>query len=325
MATYLVTGAAGFIGSHVAEALLEKGHDVISLDNLDGFYDTVIKERNIRDVRAHAGRLGRQFQDIRGDIRDSNLLKQLFELQPVEGVFHLAALAGVLPSIKMPHNYWSVNCTGTSQLIQEMQLQGIKRFVFASSSSVYGLENPVPYREDMDVSKPISPYGATKRSGELLCHTMSHLHGVHCACLRFFTVYGPRQRPDLAIHKFTRLIEQGQPIPFFGDGSSQRDYTYIEDIVDGVLKSMEHTLNHPFEIFNLGESRSVSLKQLIEMLEAALGKQAVINRLPSQPGDMTHTFADISKARELLGYAPKVSKEEGLARFVKWFRQVNAG
>ncbi len=320
MSKYLITGAAGFIGSHLADLLLSQGHDVVSLDNLDGFYSSEIKESNLNEVKKTAKKFNQTFDDIRGDIRDKEVVKNLFTSHKIKGVFHLAALAGVRPSIEDPVRYWDVNCTGTAVLLEEVKKQGIKQFVFASSSSVYGNCKTAPFSEDLFVGSPISPYAATKRSGELLCHHYSHLEGIHTICIRFFTVYGPRQRPDLAIHKFCKLIEEEKPLPFFGDGTTERDYTYVTDICAGLVSAMEYSQTCPYDIINLGESNTISLSKLIQLLEQNLKKKATLNKLPLQPGDVTRTWADISHAADKLGYKPQVNKEEGLKLFVEWLK-----
>ena len=316
----LVTGGAGFIGSHVCERLLGVGHDVIAIDNFNEFYDPRIKRDNVNHVVETAARSGRMFLLCEGDIRDGEFVNAIFSQEEPQAVIHLAAAAGVRPSIENPILYEEVNIRGTMHLLEAARSAGIRAFLFASSSSVYGDNHKVPFAETDCVDNPISPYAATKKAGELLCHTYYHLYGMTIACLRFFTVYGPRQRPDLAIHKFARLISQGTPIPMFGDGSTRRDYTYIDDIISGVRSAMDYDLSQ-FEIFNLGESQTVELRRLVELLEEALGKKAIINHHPLQPGDVPLTFADVSKARELLGYRPTTSIEDGIQKFVEWFRQ----
>lgn len=312
----LVTGAAGFIGSHVCERLIAEGTAVVGLDNFDPFYDRAIKEANVAGLRAAAG-----FTLVEGDIRQAaDVERALAEAGagPVTMVVHLAAKAGVRPSIVDPLGYADVNIRGTQVLLEAARRREIKQFVFASSSSVYGNNEKVPFAETDNVDYPISPYAATKKAAELLCHTYSHLYGMDINCLRFFTVYGPRQRPDLAIHKFARLMEAGQPIPVYGDGSMARDFTYIDDIVEGVLGAMRHWGG--YAIYNLGESQPWRLDALIEELERALGKHAVIERKPVPPGDVLRTFADIERARKALGYNPKTPLPEGLQVFVKWLR-----
>ena len=314
MQTCLITGGAGFIGSHAAERLLARGDRVIGLDNFDPFYSRGIKEGNIRSALAHPS-----FRLAEGDIRDAETVSRLFAEEKPDAVFHSAAKAGVRPSIADPLGYQDVNIRGTLVLLEAARKAGVRHFVFASSSSVYG-ENPkVPFSEDDFVDHPISPYAATKKAGELLCHTVHHLSGMPVTCLRFFTVYGPRQRPDLAIHKFTRLIDEGQPIPVFGDGSTSRDYTYIDDIVDGVVRAIDRP--DGYRIINLGESTTVTLSEMIAEIERALGKKAVIDRQPLQPGDVPRTYADVEKARRLLGYEPRMPFREGIERFTAWYRK----
>jgi UDP-glucuronate 4-epimerase len=312
-ATVLVTGAAGFIGSQLCERLLARGDAVVGLDNFNAFYDPAIKRRNVRALLAGGG-----LRLVEGDIRDAALVARLFGEHRPAAVVHLAAMAGVRPSLQDPVLYHDVNCTGTAVLLQAAQQAGVERFVFGSSSSVYGGNLKVPFHEDDDVSGPVSPYAATKRANELTCSTFHHLYGMHIAALRFFTVYGPRQRPEMAIHKFVRLTEQGRPLPFYGDGRTERDYTYIDDILDGVLKALDRSRG--FRIYNLGESRTISLAQLVEAVGRATGRTPAVDRQPDQPGDVPRTFADVTRAREELGYDPRVGLEQGLQRFVDWYR-----
>ncbi len=309
----LVTGAAGFIGSHLCEALLARGWQLAALDNFDEFYDPAIKRSNLKQCRDH-----RNFKLVEGDIRDRPLLESLLKDEDVDVLVHLAAKAGVRPSIADPLAYQDVNVAGTASLLEAARKHNLPKFIFSSSSSVYGNNKKIPFAESDNVDFPISPYAATKKAGELLCHTYCHLFGINITCLRFFTVYGPRQRPDLAIHKFTRLIEAGQPIPVFGDGSMSRDFTYIDDIIAGVLAAID--LCRGYHIYNLGESQPIVLRDLVAAIEKALAKKAVIDRQPLQPGDVNRTFADISLARKELGYNPSTDLAKGLESFVTWFR-----
>ncbi len=309
----LVTGAAGFIGSHLCERLLVDGWRVVGLDNFDHFYDPKIKRSNVAACVKND-----RFDLIEADIRDIHSVDSIFSGGHLDIVVHLAAKAGVRPSIEEPLVYQDVNINGTVMLLEAAKDFGVKKFVFASSSSVYGNNEKVPFSETDNVDYPISPYAATKKAGELICHTYSHLYGIDMTCLRFFTVYGPRQRPDLAIHKFARLIEAGEPIPVYGDGSMMRDFTYIDDIIDGVVAAMDKCAG--YEIYNLGESRPIRLDDLICEIEKSLGKKAVIERLGMQPGDVDRTYADVGKAMEKLGYEPKTEISVGLKRFVEWLR-----
>ncbi|HJQ34515.1 MAG TPA: GDP-mannose 4,6-dehydratase [Pyrinomonadaceae bacterium] len=316
MRNVLVTGGAGFIGSHLVARLLgEGGWRVVVLDDFNDFYEPALKRRN---VAPYEGR--EDFRLHEADIRDRAALEEVFEATRFDVIVHLAARAGVRPSLAEPVLYTETNINGTVNLLEAARAHGVRQFVFGSSSSVYGENEKVPFAEEDPVFKPISPYAATKAAGELLCHTYSHLFGLRCVALRFFTVYGARQRPDLAIHKFARLISAGQPIPVFGDGTTRRDYTYVDDIISGVRAAMDYEAS-AYEVFNLGESRTVSLSELIALLERELGRKAVVDRQPPQPGDVPQTFADISKARRLLGYDPRTPIEEGIRRFVEWFRQ----
>jgi UDP-glucuronate 4-epimerase len=311
----LLTGAAGFIASHLSERLLKRDCSVVGLDNFDDFYDPAIKERNLTRARDHAS-----FTLVRGDIRDETVLAGLPD--GIDTIVHIAARAGVRPSIAQPTLYYDVNVRGTLNLMEFARGRGISRFVFASSSSVYGNNEKVPFSENDRVDNPISPYAATKKAGELLAHAYSHLYGITCICLRFFTVYGPRQRPDLAIHKFARLMEGGEELPMFGDGTSQRDYTYIEDILQGVEGALEWVgKNHGHEVVNLGESRTIGLREMIQVVAEEMGIKPRIRPSPEQPGDVARTFADISKARRLLGYDPTWEFRDGIRAFVKWFRE----
>ena len=310
----VVTGAAGFIGSHLTERLLTDGWSVIGIDSFDEFYAPQIKRNNIA-----ASLKNPDFQLVEADIRDKDAIEQAVS-SDVDVIVHLAARAGVRPSIEQPALYTDVNINGTVVMLEAARLREIKKFVFASSSSVYGNNKKVPFSEDDNVDFPISPYAATKKAGELICHTYHHLYGIAMTCLRFFTVYGPRQRPDLAIHKFARLIEAGQPIPVYGDGSMSRDFTYIDDIINGVVASMERC--HGYHIYNLGESRPIDVSGLIAEIEKALGKKATINRLPVQPGDVDRTYADVTKAQRDLDYEPSTHLADGLACFVRWLRHL---
>jgi len=316
MKTILITGGAGFIGSHLCERLLEEGHSVICLDNFDSYYDPNLKIRNVEEIsRKYPG----PFTMVTGDIRNRDHLAELFKRNRIDAVFHLAARAGVRPSIADPLLYEDVNLRGTTTLLEVCKEFGMKDFIFASSSSVYGENQRVPFSEtDLDI-QPISPYGATKRAGELLCYSYHHLYGINIACLRIFTAYGPRQRPEMAIHKFTSLMDQEKEIPMYGDGSSKRDYTYIDDLIDGMMAVLQR--HKGFEIYNLGESRTTSLKELIRMIEGCLGKKAKIKAVEPQPGDVSITYADITKAKRLLNYQPKIEMEEGIKKFVEWYKE----
>jgi UDP-glucuronate 4-epimerase len=309
----LVTGGAGFIGSHVSERLLREGHTVAILDDLNDFYSPELKLKNLEAVRA-AG----VHRFYAGDIRDEELVGQTFHEHRPQAVIHLAGRAGVRPSLEQALLYESVNVRGTLILLERCRAHGVQKFVFASSSSVYGVADRVPFHEDDSLNLPISPYAATKLAGEKLCFTYAHLYELSVTCLRFFTVYGPRQRPDLAIRKFTEHIDTGRAIPVFGDGSSSRDYTYIDDIATGVLAALHH--QGRYDIFNLGNSTPVALLDLIRMIETQLGKPSKLRWMPAQPGDVPITFADISKARRALGYEPRTPIAEGIRAFVEWYR-----
>jgi UDP-glucuronate 4-epimerase len=314
---FLVTGGAGFIGSHVCERLLKIGHAVWVLDDLNDFYDPHIKLRNLREIQA----LARPFEFVQADLTDRDSVDELFAAARFDQIIHLAARAGVRPSLEQPALYQRVNVEGTANLLEAARCQGCKKITIASSSSVYGVNAKVPFAESDPIFSAISPYAASKLACEALGHVYHHVHGMDVVMLRFFTAYGPRQRPDLAIHKFTSLIHAGKPIPVFGDGSTARDYTYVTDIVDGIIAATEKQFG--FEIINLGESQTVTLRRLIELIENALGKQAVIDRKPLQPGDVPITYADISKARAKLGYSPRVNIESGIPLFVDWFLKMN--
>lgn len=334
MSKILVTGGAGFIGSHLCERLLTEGHEVICLDNFNHFYDPQLKERNIAKAKEDLN-----FTLIRGDILDTELLNDLFSgnlkrntlhinrpnetesiithIEPPEVIIHLAALAGVRTSIVSPTKYVDVDIRGTVNLLELAKEYQVKQFIFGSSSSVYGINQKIPFSESDQTDGQVSPYGVAKRAGELYCKTYHYLYGIPMTILRFFTVYGPRQRPDMAVHKFTKLMSKNRPIPMYGDGTSERDYTYIDDCIAGIIAA----LNHPFEfeIFNLGNSTTVKLKDLIDLIAQKLDVNPKIEKLPVQPGDVPITYADISKARQMLGYNPITVIEEGVERFVRWY------
>ena len=312
--TILVSGGAGFIGSHLVERLLTEGHRVLCLDNFDPFYDPALKRRNLARAFQNPG-----FRLIEGDLRDEGLIGRIFQGERIDLVAHLAARAGVRPSVENPGLYAEVNIRGTIHLLEACRRNGVDRFVFASSSSVYGNSSRVPFSEEDPVNTPISPYAATKKAGELICYTYHHLYGIDVACLRYFTVYGPRQRPEMAIHHFTRSIDEGKKISVFGDGSSQRDYTYIDDAIEGTLGALSR--EHGYQVYNIGESQAIRLSQLIQAIEEQIGKKAILDHLPEQPGDVKQTYADIRKARENLGYNPTTNIRDGLARFVRWYRE----
>jgi UDP-glucuronate 4-epimerase len=318
MKTVLVTGGAGFIGSHLCEHLLRTGWRVVAVDNLDDFYDVKLKRANLEAIK-HAGEY--EFHPI--DIRDSSRLEEVFHKARPEAVVHLAARAGVRPSLLYPELYASVNVGGTVRVLEISRKYQVQKFVFASSSSVYGRFNRVPFSEDDPISKPLSVYAATKAAGEMLVFTYSYLYQLPAICLRIFTVFGPRQRPDLAIRKFAQLIQEGRELPVFGDGSMSRDYTYVSDAVAAIGQAL--ACSYPFEIFNLGNSRPIRLDYMIETLEHALGKKAVRRVLPTPPEDMPATLASLDKSRKLLGYNPKVSFEEGMRLFVEWFNGQGKG
>ena len=314
MKNILVTGGAGFIGSHLVDRLLaEGGWRVTVVDDFNDFYSPEVKRDNIREHLKSAA-----YHLVEADIRDRARLEEVFQEGKFDCIVHLAARAGVRPSLEEPELYAETNINGTLNLLELARAHQVKQFVFGSSSSVYGINSKVPFSEEDMIRQPISPYAATKAAGELICHTYSHLYGIRCIALRFFTVYGARQRPDLAIHKFARLIQAGRPIPVFGDGTTRRDYTYIDDIISGVRAAIDYD-ESDYEVFNLGESQTVELNQLIELLEKNLDRHAIIDRQPTQPGDVPQTFADVSKACRLLGYNPQTRIEEGIRRFVEWF------
>lgn len=315
MRNILITGGAGFIGSHLVDKLLAEGEwRVTVVDDFNDFYDPAIKRANITRHQQDSN-----YRLSETDIRQKTELDKVFAGTGFECIVHLAARAGVRPSLEQPLLYSETNVEGTLNLLELAKHSKVKQFVFGSSSSVYGMNANVPFSEDDPVRQPISPYAATKAAGELLCHTYTHLYGTRCVCLRFFTVYGPRQRPDLAIHKFARLISEGKPIPVFGDGTTRRDYTYVDDIIAGVRAAIDYEQTD-YEVVNLGESRTVELRELIALLEKELDLPAQIDRQPLQPGDVPQTFADITKARRLLGYDPQTQIESGIKRFVEWFR-----
>jgi len=309
----VVTGAAGFIGSHLCERLLADGWVVTGIDNFDDFYDPQIKRRNVTSCLA-----SENFRLVEADIRDSDAVVRAVD-KGVDVIVHLAAKAGVRPSIIEPVLYADVNVMGTTVMLEAAKTRNVGKFIFASSSSVYGNNKKVPFCEDDNVDFPISPYAATKKAGELICHTYHHLCGMSVTCLRFFTVYGPRQRPDLAIHKFARLIERGKPIPVYGDGSMMRDFTYIDDIIEGTVAAIDRCSG--FNIYNLGESRPISVNGLIAEIEKALGRKALKEHLPLQPGDVERTYADVTRASRDLGYKPAISIQTGLQKFVAWLRE----
>ncbi len=310
--TILITGGAGFIGSHLTESFLAEGRRVVVLDNFDSFYDPAIKRRNLADSLERPG-----FRLVEGDIRDQELLERLFAEERPTDVVHLAARAGVRPSIVDPVLYTSVNLDGTTRLLEAARKSGVKKFVFGSSSSVYGNNEKVPFAEDDPVDHPISPYAATKKAGEVLCHAHHHLFGLSIACLRFFTVYGPRQRPEMAIHKFARRIASGRTLQQFGDGSSARDYTFVSDIVRGIRRALERC--ESFHIWNLGGSRTITLSELVAKIGEGLGRKPEIEILPAQPGDVDRTWADTSKATAELGWSAEVDIDAGLHHFLRWY------
>ncbi len=310
----LITGGAGFIGSHTTEALLGRGDEVVCLDNFNDYYDPARKRKNVAPFLERPG-----YQLYEGDIRDADRLETVFATERPDKVIHIAAMAGVRPSIQRPLLYEEVNVRGTLNVLEAARRHEVRNFLFSSSSSVYGGQDKVPFSEDDPIARPISPYAATKAAGELLCHTYHHLHGIPITCLRFFTVYGPRGRPDMAPYLFTKWVFEGAPLKRFGDGRTSRDYTYIDDIVAGVVAALDADLG--YEIINLGESQTVLLCDFIALVERLVGKPANVVPMPMQPGDVPRTYADISKARRLLGYNPQTPFEEGMARFVDWYRR----
>ncbi len=314
----LVTGGAGAIGSHLVEAFLNRGDEVAVLDCFHDFYPRAIKEKNLAAARQHAG-----FSSLHEcDIREPASVRSVFETERPDAVVHLAARAGVRPSLDAPGEYADVNVTGTTVVLREAIEVAVPRFIFASSSSVYGEKPRGPFHEDLDADHPLSPYGASKRAGELLCHAMHHTSGISISCLRFFTAYGPRQRPDLAIHKFARLIQQGKPIPIYGDGSAERDFTFVSDLVDGIVRATDRA--EGFKIYNLGRGEPVTLNETIAKLESALGLPVERNLQPPVNGDVPRTWASIDRARDELGYKPRVSLDEGISRFVRWLGEEGA-
>jgi UDP-glucuronate 4-epimerase len=308
----LVTGGAGFIGSNLIDRLLEDGHKIVCIDNFDDYYDPAIKEKNITSAKKHDN-----YSLVRADIRNETEIDKCFSLHSIETVVHLAAKAGVRSSLLYPELYYDVNVIGTLRLLEVMRKHNVKNLIFGSSSSVYGNNNKVPFSEIDPVDKPISPYAASKKAGELLCYTYHNLYNFNIYCLRFFTVYGPRQRPEMAIHQFVRKILGGEQVTFFGDGTSQRDYTYVNDILDGIIKCLNRLRG--YEILNLGESHTISLIKLIELIEYLSDKKAIVDWQPMQQGDVRATFADIRKAKKIINYNPKYSIEDGLRNFIEWF------
>ena len=312
-----VTGFAGFIGSHLTEKLLNEGVQIIGIDDFNDYYDPKIKEANVINFKTN-----KNFFFYKGDIRDKKLIDEIFTTQKIDIIVHLASRAGVRPSLKLPALYEEVNVLGTINLLEAAKNTGCKKFIFGSSSSVYGECKNIPFKETELDLKPISPYGVTKLTGERHCYTFHHLYKLPVVCLRFFTVYGPRQRPDLAIYKFTKLIDESKPIPVFGDGRYKRDFTYITEIIDGIMGAINYNKTE-FEIFNLGESRTTTVTDLVKLIENAMGKKAVIDWQEIQPGDVPITYADVSKAEKLLGYKPRTALEEGIKKFVEWYKQFN--
>ena len=318
MTTYFITGGAGFIGSTLSERLLKEGNKVVTIDNFCDFYDPIIKENNVKELLKNEN-----FKLYRKDIRDKQAIKEIFDENDINIVMHLAAMAGVRPSIENPILYQEVNCMGTQNILEEMKKHNVKNLVMASSSSVYGNCKEVPFREDMVVDFAISPYAATKKANEVMTHVYHKLFNMNVVMLRFFTVYGPKQRPDLAINKFTRLMLNNEEIPMFGDGTTSRDYTYIDDIVDGIIKSCNYALTNEnvYEILNIGNSSPTSLKEMINTIAKVLNVEPRIKQLPMQPGDVDRTYADVSKAKELIGYEPKTTFEEGIKKFIEWYKE----
>lgn len=317
MKTYFITGGAGFIGSTLTERLLKEGNKVVTIDNFCDYYDPKIKEKNVKEFLDNEN-----YKLYRGDIRNRADIKRILDENNIDVIMHLAAMAGVRPSIEDPLLYQEVNGIGTQNLLEEAKLHNIKSLVLASSSSVYGNTKEVPFREDMIVDYAISPYAATKKANEVMAHVYHKLNNMNIIMLRFFTVYGPKQRPDLAINKFTRLMLEGKEIPMYGDGSTSRDYTYVDDIVDGICKSCDYVMNNDnvYEIINLGSNSPISLKEMINTIGNVLNVRPIIKELPMQPGDVDRTYASIEKARSLINYSPKTSFEEGIKNFVEWYK-----
>lgn len=320
MKTYLITGGAGFIGSTLADRLLKKDYKVVVVDNFNDFYNPNIKKNNVKNNLENPN-----YKLVKIDIRDELALEKVFDENKIDGIFHLAAMAGVRPSIENPLLYQQVNGIGTQTVLEQAKKHNIKNLVMASSSSVYGNCKEVPFKENFIVDFAISPYAATKKANEVMAHVYHKLFDMNIIMLRFFTVFGPRQRPDLAINKFTRLMLEGKKIPMFGDGTTSRDYTFVDDIIDGVIKSMEYEENHEnvYEILNLGNSSPITLKEMINIIGKTLNINPIIDELPMQPGDVERTYADISKAKALIGYEPKTSFEEGIKKFVEWYKKNN--
>jgi UDP-glucuronate 4-epimerase len=312
----LVTGAAGFIGSHLSEKLVQLNYRVIGLDNFDDFYSPVIKWHNISSLADASN-----FHLEQGDIRDTALLNRIFQAKDIDIVVHLAARAGVRPSIENPRLYQDINIGGTVNLLEASRNHGVKRFIFASSSSVYGVSSEIPFKEDTIIDNPTSPYASSKAAAELFCRTYTHLYSIPVIVLRLFTVYGPRQRPEMAIHQFVRKVDSGEEIFIFGDGTSRRDYTYINDIINGMVRALQYANTHQFKIFNLGDSNPISLEYLVGLIERTLRKKAKIRNLPMQAGDVPITAAEISEAKKCIGYQPEVTIEEGIPLFVEWYQR----
>ena len=318
MKTYFVTGGAGFIGSSLAKRLLNEGNKVVVIDNFCDFYNPKIKENNVKELLENSN-----FKLYRNDIRDKEAVSKIFNENDIDIVVHLAAMAGVRPSIENPVLYQEVNCMGTQNILEEMKANNLNKLVMASSSSVYGNCKEVPFNENMIVDFAISPYAATKKANEVMTHVYHKLLNMNVIMLRFFTVYGPKQRPDLAINKFTRLMLANEEIPMFGDGTTSRDYTYIDDIVDGIIRSCDYVSNNEnvYEILNLGNSSPISLKEMIATIGKVVGVEPKIKQLPMQPGDVDRTYADVSKAKRLIGYEPNTSFEQGIKNFVEWYKE----